>query len=116
MEENTRLKAERIELLQKIDTLEQNLKRLSHKAAFARVDDNENISDNSVLSSSAVDPNSFMAIHDPESEDPFFKSSDLFKRDMSDAVNLREKLMQWTDWQVDMRKWRSVGAGPILDL
>ncbi|GMG40438.1 unnamed protein product [[Candida] boidinii] len=35
---------------------------------------------------------------------------------LSDMSNVRERLSQWKDWNVDMRPWRSVGMGPILEL
>ncbi|VEU21487.1 DEKNAAC102480 [Brettanomyces naardenensis] len=36
--------------------------------------------------------------------------------DYSNASDTRERLAHWKGWNVDMRDWRSVGTGPLLEL
>ncbi|GME81690.1 unnamed protein product [[Candida] boidinii] len=65
-----------------------------------------NISDFN-LNQSRVASNSFNRFNDYK---------DYSNEFLSDMSNIRERLSQWKDWNVDMRPWRSVGMGPVLEL
>ncbi|QPG73435.1 hypothetical protein FOA43_000745 [Brettanomyces nanus] len=67
-------------------------------------DDDDN---NSVFSGSPVNPRgSFQNL----------SNFNNLSTDYLDAADVKERLSHWKGWNIDMRGWRSVGMGPLLEL
>ncbi|KAH3660481.1 hypothetical protein OGAPHI_007067 [Ogataea philodendri] len=45
-----------------------------------------------------------------------FNSFNNISNDYLNIVDVRERLVQWQGWNIDMRSWRSVGTGPLVEL
>ncbi|KAG7724467.1 hypothetical protein KL948_005310 [Ogataea haglerorum] len=45
-----------------------------------------------------------------------FNSFNNLANDYLDIVDIRERLGQWKGWNLDMKSWRSVGSGSLLEL
>lgn len=95
--ENTDLRMSKFELLDKIETLESTVKRLNHQLS-KRVDAPNYQSDYNSELSLSPEP------HIQTTPFQFQKSGDI-----------RDTLAGWKSWQVDMKHWKSVASGPIVE-
>ena len=121
--ENLDLKLSKMDLEMEIETLKNELetekaqvKRMTQQLQTAKVDSRvrmkspDNEDGMSILSGTEY-------LHSPSS----FANLTTFNvnnasQDYMDFVDVKERLAQWKGWNMDMRGWRSIGMGPVVDM
>ncbi|ODV98128.1 hypothetical protein PACTADRAFT_78535 [Pachysolen tannophilus NRRL Y-2460] len=121
--ETTDLKLERIQLLEKIESLELTVKKLNRSLQFSKTDQ-PNVYQSDYNSDLSLSPDNFdpmsSGIADTGTRPPSFVKTPSFQNinmpmQADEVVDMRERLMKWKNWQIDMTHWRTIGSGPILE-
>ncbi|KAG7821341.1 hypothetical protein KL928_001425 [Ogataea angusta] len=120
--ENSELKSAQVRLTSKISALEEKLRSFEILNESLRRQLSENVGDTScaeVPNGRNTFPDFSFEKESPIKSSPSFQTFNNFNtlsNDYLDIVDIRERLSQWKGWNPDMKLWRTVGSGSLLEL
>ncbi|KAG7872705.1 hypothetical protein KL938_005283 [Ogataea parapolymorpha] len=122
LKENLELKSAQLLLTSKISSLEekvQSFEILNNSLQRQLSEQIHDVSCAEVSNSGGTFHNSSLEKDSPTKSSPGFQTFNSFNNlsnDYLDIVDIRERLAQWKGWNLDMKSWRSVGSGSLLEL
>lgn len=111
--DNRTLKLAKVDNVEQIETLQEQVKDLESKLAKARVDSSH--------SHGPYDHDDHISLSPtPSYQHPRASTFSQFNLNKNDSAmsltEVRARLNKWKGWTVDMSSWRSVGSGPAVEL